>query len=160
MVKTLDVFDWELVKQPLKCVRALKQWMSITCIVYLMWSEWRTTWSELHDWNTIYDHTSDGLCLTLYMKRSTWSRPQHWNWIMISHCVGWPAAVEKSMKICNSIASMDCDKNVFNFWWTKELLKHIPALKHWIVINYGLCIFCREWRSSWSRKQHWNTGCW
>ena len=37
--KTLYVFDWELVKQPLKCVTALKQCMSITYMVYLTWSE-------------------------------------------------------------------------------------------------------------------------
>ena len=54
--KTLDVFDWELVKQPLKCVTALKQWMSITYMVYLMWSEWRTTWNVFHGWNTICTH--------------------------------------------------------------------------------------------------------
>ena len=48
--KTLNVFDLELVKQPLICATALKQWMSISYMVYLLWNKWRTTW------NTICSH--------------------------------------------------------------------------------------------------------
>ena len=54
--KTLNVFDLELVKQPLICATALKQWMSVTYMVCLLWSKWRTTWSGFHDWNTICSH--------------------------------------------------------------------------------------------------------
>lgn len=54
--KMLNVFDRELVKQPVKCVIALKQRMSITYMLHLTWSESRTTWSMFHDWNTVCSH--------------------------------------------------------------------------------------------------------
>ena len=107
--KTLNVFDLELVKQPLICATTLTQWMSVSYMVYLLWRKWRTTWVGFMT-ETLYVHTSDGLCLILYIERSTRSVSQHWNWIMVNHCVWWAAVVEKSMKVCGSPESMDGDK--------------------------------------------------
>ena len=135
---------------------------------------------------TLYVHTSDGLCLILYRERSTRSMLQHWNWIMIIHCVWWPVVVEKSMKVWNSTESMDDDKlrvwSTFGgqkIFWTytriktldcdkllvvyflqrmKKQLKRETALKHWMVINYGVCLIYVEWweTGSMAQSKTWN----
>ena len=76
------VFEVEWMKNHLKCVSQLKH--------YLI--------------------TLQMVCLILYRERSTWSMSQHWNWIMINHCVWWPLVVEISMKVCNSTEWMHSDK--------------------------------------------------
>ena len=105
--KTLNVFDLEIVKQPLKCVAALKQWMLIT---YVFDVEWVKNHLKYVSWLKHYMFTLQMVCLISYRERSTKNMSQYWNWIMINHCAWWPAVVEKSMKVCNSTESMDGDK--------------------------------------------------
>ena len=91
--KPLKVFDLELVKQPLVCATTMKQWMSITYMVYLLWSKWRTTWSGFHDWNTVCSHFRWSVFDLVYRKKHkepvTTLKLDHGKSLCMMSCGSW-----------------------------------------------------------------------